>query len=185
MPTLDLTAIPDIGEGREARLVAAATLESTGDKSQAAIAAGVSQATLDGWLAADWWPVAAEAARQSFNESLTGQMAGIAKQALGKLAERISRGDEQMDRNGKVHTVEVGAKDLAVISALMVDKRQLVAGKPTSISGTIAREELLAALRQQGKEPKAPVPEAPPPQASPLDKTAPAPTAPAPAATVH
>lgn len=93
---------------------------------------GVGVTTVRNWAQKDWWPVLLEELRYLKNIELDGQYTNILSKALKAVVERLEKGDEVVVGK-EIKRKKVSARDAALISAIMFDKRQLMRGDPTQI----------------------------------------------------
>lgn len=83
-------------------------------------------------MSKDWWPILIEELKYIKQSELDGQYTGIMEKSLAEVVERLENGDEVIV-NGEIRRKKVSARDAALISAIMFDKRQLLRGDPTAI----------------------------------------------------
>lgn len=95
-------------------------------------AVGIDKSTLRNWMSKDWWPILIEELKYIKQSELDGQYTGIMEKSLAEVVERLENGDEVIV-NGEIRRKKVSARDAALISAIMFDKRQLLRGDPTAI----------------------------------------------------
>ena len=111
--------------------------------------------TIDQWKRTDWWNNLYGAIQQEESEKCVARLAAIASQAFDEIDDRLTYGDHKVVA-GELTRVPVGAKDLSVITAISIDKRQLLLSRPTSIRGNTDGMAALAAqfeqLAQQSRE---------------------------------
>ena len=119
---------------------------------------GIPETTVGLWRRSEWWDqLAAEVCAEASNV-ITASVTRIAKSALEELEDRVKNGDAVLV---KVHTEEgiqteqvrvpMKGKDLAITAAIMIDKRQLMLSRPTSISARASdlADQLRAWMQQQ------------------------------------
>lgn len=95
---------------------------------------GVPRQTMQKWAKEPWWPLALAFARERHDKDLTAGYLEVVRRAQNKLIERIETGDVVVSKDGQERFKPVNAKDLAIISSIAFDKRQIATGGPTSIS---------------------------------------------------
>jgi hypothetical protein len=84
------------------------------------------------WMAKDWFPILLEEIKYMKNIALDGQYTRLVNKALQAVADRLENGDEVVVGKELVRR-KVSARDAALISAIMFDKRQILRGDPTQI----------------------------------------------------
>lgn len=72
------------------------------------------------------------------NEKIDAKFTAIVEKSLEAIQDRLENGDVRVLKDGKIVRVPISAKDLSLVSAINVDKRQLLRGLPTSRSESIA-----------------------------------------------
>lgn len=93
---------------------------------------GISKNAVRNWGQKDWWPVLLEEIKYLKNIELDGQYTNILEKSLKAVVERLEEGDEVVVGK-EIKRKKVSARDAALISAIMFDKRQLLRGDPTQI----------------------------------------------------
>lgn len=108
---------------------------ATGDYKVAASLSKVPEHQIRSATKTDWFREVAAQFREENKAQLDAKFSAIIDTALGELAERLANGDHVYNaRADKLVRKPVGAKELAIITAVNVDKRQLMRGEATSIS---------------------------------------------------
>lgn len=98
----------------------------------------------------EWWPVLTQQVKKEKNDELEAMMTGILHQSLEGIMERLTEGDTFYDsKDGTTYKLPVKAKDAAVISAVLFDKRQLLRGDVTSRTEKVSTEQRLGKLKDQ------------------------------------
>lgn len=104
----------------------------TGTSKQAEQFSGVKATVIRDWKSrAEWWPLVMGECRKKKQDELDAAYTSILHQAVGTLSDRIENGDEFIDRNGKRYRKLLSARDLAIITGVIYDKRALLRGDPT------------------------------------------------------
>lgn len=109
---------------------------------------GVPANTVRQWLKEQWARDLLDEIRSENDHAIDAKFTEIVTTALKGLSERLENGDSKVLRDGSLVKVPVGAKDLAIITAINVDKRQLLRGKPTTRSEQITEGSRLQRLEQ-------------------------------------
>jgi len=95
---------------------------------------GVSRTAVRNWANKDWWPILLEEIKYLKNIELDSKYTHALEKSMSELMDRLENGDEVVDlKTGKKHRKKVTARDSALISAIMYDKRALLRGDPTQI----------------------------------------------------
>ena len=130
------------------RIEALTVFAALGVVTQTAKLTGVPEHTIRHWLKEDWALQLLDEIRAENDQALDSKFSEVITKANDLLLERLENGDEKLLRDGSKVRVGVGAKDLAVITAINVDKRQLLRGKPTSRSETVSESKRLQNLEE-------------------------------------
>ncbi len=88
-------------------------------------------ATLRQWRTMPWWKEIEQEIRREDEYELDTKLSKIIDKSLDAVAERIENGEFKLV-NGKVLRVPASLKDVHRVSVDLVDKRNLIRGKPTS-----------------------------------------------------
>ncbi len=81
-----------------------------------------------------WWTSEFEKIRAAKQDELDSTFTTILHDCMSHLKKRLVEGDVILDKNNELINIPVKAKDLAVIGAVVFDKRQLLRGNATKIS---------------------------------------------------
>lgn len=139
----------------EVRVKAATLYAVTGNASAVGELTDVPAATVRAWTREEWFKVLLDEIRAENDQLIDVKTTEIVHSALDQIGDRIKNGDHVVLRNGEVIRKPVGAKDLSLVTAINIDKRQLLRGKPTSRSeqvNTKTTDEKLAELARSFKQ---------------------------------
>lgn len=130
---------------------------STGSAKEAADVTGVNHATIRDWVSRKaWWPTACDLARKVLETKLDKTLDGLLRQSLGELQDRLDNGDDIVTKDGTVVKRRVGARDCAIISDILFNKRAALRGQPGNITERRDATTILDLIRQEsGKHGKA------------------------------
>lgn len=129
------------------KLRTAAIFAATGDFMETSRLVGVPHHTIRQWYKQQWFKDLLEEVRGENNEKIDSKFTEIMDGALDQLKDRIVNGDHKLNmRTGEVVRVPVSARDLSIVTAINVDKRQLLRGKPTQRTETISDARKLERL---------------------------------------
>jgi len=105
----------------------------TGASTRAQHHCGVKADIIRDWKSkSSWWHDVMAECRKQKNDEIDAKFTEIMHDTLGELHERIHNGDEVLAKDGSLIRKKINGKDLAVIAAVMYDKRALLRGDPTS-----------------------------------------------------
>lgn len=101
---------------------------------------GIKEVTAKSWRRADWWSKVEYAARQVASQAADRKLSKVLDKAIVNISERIDKGDPYTVQ-GEVRYKPVTAKDLAIILGVVYDKRALIRGEATQLTGEVKSEE--------------------------------------------
>lgn len=124
----------------------------------------VSEGTIRGWTKEEWFRTLLDEIRAENDQAIDAKFTDIVGKTLDQLSDRVENGDHVLTKSGEVVRVPVKARDLSIVAAINIDKRQLLRGKPTSRTEQIKdqpaqdRLAILADAFQKlaGRKPEAP-----------------------------
>ena len=116
-------------------------------------ATGVPRGTIRTWKMQPWWKELEAEIRSDDDQELDSKLSKIVDRTLDTVIDRIEHGDYILDsRSGTVKRVPVKMKDAHKVSVDLIDKRNLLRGKPTSRVEKITVEDTMLKLAEQFKE---------------------------------
>ena len=119
---------------------------------EAARACDIKEDCAKAWRRSDWWGRVESAARMVASQTADRKLSKVLDNSLKKLTERIDKGDPYTAQ-GQVRFKPVSAKDLAIILGVVYDKRALIRGEATTLTGEAkTEEERLQELSEAFKE---------------------------------
>ena len=111
---------------------------------------GIKAATIRDWRTSDWWKSMLDQIHTTHDEELVSKMTQIVDSSLDTIQERLINGDYVYNqKTGEIVRVKVPLRDTVKVTSTIVDKRNLLRGKPTSRSETIRQDERLLQLAQE------------------------------------
>lgn len=125
----------------EMRLKAVTIYAATGHFGTTAELSKVPEQLVRTWRKQEWFMELLKEIRQENNAKIDAKFTEIIESSLEQLTDRIQHGDHKVLRDGSLVRVPVAAKDLSLVAAINVDKRQLLRGEPTSRSESIGSVE--------------------------------------------
>lgn len=105
----------------------------TGNISRTAELVNIPKRTLADWKSKDWWVTEVAKIRHEKQDELDANISRVIDSATMRLQHRIYDGDAYIKKDGEVGSKPVSARDLATITGIMFDKRQIMRNLPTSI----------------------------------------------------
>jgi hypothetical protein len=94
--------------------------------------------TIRDWRSEQWFRTLLEEIKDENNEKLDSKFTEIVHKSQDLLMDRLDNGDFTFNREGSLVRKPVSARDLALVGAITVDKRQIIRKEPTSISKTLS-----------------------------------------------
>lgn len=128
------------------RIEATTLFAAMGNFTKVAELSGVPSHTLRQWAKEDWFLRLLEEIRAENDQALDAKFSNIVHTALDQVQERLENGDTVLLRDGTQVRKPILAKELAQISSSVIDKRQLLRGKPTSRAEKITESDRLNKL---------------------------------------
>lgn len=116
----------------EKRIEAATVYAVTGSLQRASELSGVPIQTLRSWRAQDDFQSILKEVWQENNEKIDAKFTEIIEKSLVAIIDRLDNGDFRLTSRGELKRVPIAAKELSLVQAINVDKRQLLRGLPTS-----------------------------------------------------
>jgi hypothetical protein len=135
----------------EDRIAAAVAWLITGESEEAGRLCNIPGRTIRTWMQQPWWEDVVEQAKGIKQKELDALWTGLIHTAANKLKDSITHGDIVFDKLGGKHRQPVKAKDLAVITSILVEKRALSRGQVTSRTEKISSEQKMEQLRKVKK----------------------------------
>ena len=107
-------------------------------------------ATLRTWKQSEWWPELMDRIHTTRDEEMDSKFTRIVDDALNVVHDRVVNGDIGIDKDtGEQYRKPMNGKDAAIVSAIIVDKRQLLRGKPTNRVERIGLDDRLSKIAEQ------------------------------------
>ena len=130
----------------EQRQQAIANYIVTGNITKTAELVNIPRRTINQWKLSEWWDAAVAKMRLEKHDELDANLSNIIHSATEALSERIASGDAYIDKEGEVRLKPMSGRDLATVTGIIFDKRQIMRNLPTSIKAesTDARLNSLA-----------------------------------------
>ena len=133
--TIDLADLHATGSiySPEQKIAAAQAYLITGTSVQAQKYCGVKADVIRDWKTrSTWWTSLFETIQKQKSEELEANFTRILDTSLLALEDRIENGDTKINKDGSLIRVPMGGKEIAVVLAIMYDKRALLRGDVTS-----------------------------------------------------
>lgn len=114
------------------RLEVVSLFAATGNFKQVSELTSVPVPTIKVWRKQDWFQELLKEIRDENNEKIDAKFTEIIENALEQVADRVQNGDFVVTPRGDLIRRPIPAKDLSLVVAINVDKRQLLRGEPTN-----------------------------------------------------
>lgn len=113
----------------------------------------IPEATIRTWKQTEWWQEIMSRIHNEQNEELDAKLTQLVDKAVDQINDRLSDGDYVYNtKEDKLVRKPVTAKDLAIVTAITLDKRQLLRGQPTSRVEKVSENEKLSRLAEEFKK---------------------------------
>ena len=117
----------------EQKVAAAQAYLITGTSVQAQKYCGVKADIIRDWKSkSTWWADLFTTVKKQKNDELEASFTRILDTSLGQLEDRLEGGDYKLQRDGSIIRIPMGGKEVAIVLAIMYDKRALLNGDVTS-----------------------------------------------------
>lgn len=114
---------------------------------------GVPSQTIRIWKMQQWWKDLTKEIQMSEDQELDGKLSKVIDRSIDVINDRLASGDFILDsRTGTIKRVPVKMRDAHRVTTDLLDKRNVLRGKPTSITERISTEDVLKKLAQQFEE---------------------------------
>ena len=132
---------------------AAMAMTITGESEAAGKLCNIPGRTIRWWMDQDWWPSLVQDARRRKSQELDGIFTSIIHKATSQIVDRLDNGDTViLAKTGEEKKRPVGAKDLAIITSILVDKRALGRGEATTRSDRVGTKDRINGLLNEFDE---------------------------------
>jgi hypothetical protein len=132
------------------KLNAVCVFAVTGNSRRCAEIAKLPEATIRSWKQTVWWAEAMSRVVAEKDEELTYELSNLVDKAVREVNDRLDNGNYVYDtKRGELIRKPVDAKELAIVTAIAIDKQQLLRGKPTSRTEAVSQSERLNSLQDQ------------------------------------
>lgn len=129
------------------KLDAACRFAVVGNSRRVSELTGIPEGTIRAWKTTDWWQEIQERIVKEQDEELDTKLTKLVDKAVEEVNDRLLKGDYVYNpKADKLIRKPINAKDLSIVMAVTVDKRQLMRGKPTSRIEKIGQSEQLKQL---------------------------------------
>lgn len=131
--------------------VEAATADAMGLKApMIAAATGIPLETIRDWRTREWYKDLVDEIQREEDHALDGKLSKLIDKSTEVILDRLERGDFMFDpKSGDFKRRPVYMKDAAKVTTEIINRRNLLRGKPTSISSKEAIGDRLAKLAEQ------------------------------------
>ena len=111
---------------------------------------GVPQATIRQWKMQPWWKEMVDTIQTESNQELDTKLSKIIERSLDAVNERIEGGEFILDsRTGQVKRIPVKMKDVHRVAVDLLDKRDLLRGRPAQEKAELQNKDILKKLADQ------------------------------------
>jgi hypothetical protein len=132
------------------KLNAVCVFAVAGNSRRVAEITGVPESTIRAWKTTEWWNEAIGRIITEQDEELGSKLTKLVDKAVDAVNDRLENGNYVYNTKlDKLIRKPVDAKELAIVTAISIDKRQLLRGQPTSRTEHISQDERLKKLSDQ------------------------------------
>lgn len=137
------------GPSEEKRVEVATVYAVCGHIDRTAELTGISNTTVRKWRREEWFQKVVDEVRNENDEKIDVKFTEIVEKSLELVIEKLKNGDTFIDKFGRSHQKPISARDTALIAAIMIDKRNLLRGRPTSRTEQVTNAQQLTNLAEQ------------------------------------
>lgn len=113
----------------------------------------IPETTIRAWKMTEWWNEIANRILVEQDEELDTKLTALVDKAVGQVNDRLENGNYVYNpKLDKLIRKPVDAKELAIVTAISIDKRQLLRGQPTARIEKVSQDERLLKLSEQFKQ---------------------------------
>ncbi len=113
---------------------------------------GIPDSTISTWKSkSTWWVAELERIREQKQDEIDANLSRIIQKSTEALETRIEQGDEVITKDGETRLKAITGRDLATITGIIFDKRQIMRNLPTSIR-TESTDTRLTALADKVRQ---------------------------------
>lgn len=135
------------------KMEAACAFAVTGNSRRTAELTKISEGTIRSWKTTEWWNDIQSRIIKEQDEELDTKLTKLIDKAVDEVNDRLGEGDYVYNpKLDKLIRKPVNAKDLAITSAVLVDKRQLLRGQPTARVEKVSQDATLLKLAEEFKK---------------------------------
>lgn len=135
----------------ELKIHAAAAFFATGTVDGASRMTGLSHQTISEWKnKSEWWAPVLSKLKKEKNDELDATVTDLIHKTTTELNDRIVNGEVQMHQGVPTgHLKPMTGRDLAATLNTLYDKRTMMRGEPTSITGKADQSTIIDSLKEQ------------------------------------
>jgi transposase-like protein len=135
------------------KLRAVSTYAVAGNSRRVAEITGIPEGTIRSWKSTDWWHEAMQKIVVEQDDELGTKLTNLVNKAVDEVNDRLENGNYVYNpKLDKLIRKPVDAKELAIVTAISIDKRQLLRGLPTSRTENVSQTDRLTKLQEQFKQ---------------------------------
>lgn len=113
---------------------------------------GIPLGTLNYWKSQPWWFEQVAKIRQEEDAEIDSTFTKLVKKTQAAMLERLENGDYYVTKDGGIARKPVSFRDVAIVSAIAVDKRKLLRDVPVAEANKVGMQERLQNLEKEFKK---------------------------------
>lgn len=122
------------GVSDEKRIEAATLYAVLGHIAKVAELTGLHETTIRAWRKEEWFVKLLDEIRNENNDKIDVKFTETIAKSIDLISKRLDDGDPYVTKSGEIINVPVKIRDLALVAAINIDKRQILRNKPTAIT---------------------------------------------------
>lgn len=134
------------------RIRAASVYAVTGNAQRTAEITGIPAGTIRQWKTQNWWPQVIDRVRTEHDDEVDAKISKIIDQTLTQIEDRVENGDYVINmKTGEVlkERAPMKGKDVAVVTSIMMDKRDLIRRKEKTNIEQQSTQQLIKGLLEE------------------------------------
>lgn len=113
---------------------------------------GLKWRSCEPWKPMPWFLECVKIAKERLDQELDSKFTNIVQRGADRLVDQMENGEVVLGKGGEEIRKPVNAKDTAIITSIIFDKRNLLRGKPTNIAENKSTSERLDDLKDRFKQ---------------------------------
>jgi hypothetical protein len=133
----------------EDRIRVASVYAMTGNALRTSEITGINHATIRQWKTQPWWPQIIDRVRREHDDELDAKISKVIDKTLKEVEDRLDGGDYHYDiKTGEMVRVPMKGKEVAVVTSIMMDKRDNIRRKEATQQDEMSIKDTLKRIAE-------------------------------------